>query len=234
MTDQRLLADQIAYYRARAGEYDEWFLREGRYDRGPDHRARWFGEIETIRRALSAAIAGADVIELACGTGLWTEQLARENRQVYAVDASPEAVAINRNRIGTANVQYEIVDLFSWTPAAQFDAVFFAFWLSHVPPVKFDAFWRTVRSLLKPGGRAFFVDSLLEQTSTAKDHQGLDDSGVVHRKLNDGREFDIVKVFYQPEQLQTRLTAFGWSGKVHASGKFFYYGCMVPAQSVRL
>jgi hypothetical protein len=39
MTDERLLADQIAYYRARAGEYDEWFLRQGRYDRGLEHRS---------------------------------------------------------------------------------------------------------------------------------------------------------------------------------------------------
>ena len=167
MTDERLLADQIAYYRARAGEYDEWFLRQGRYDRGLEHRVQWFGEVETIRHALTAAISGADVVELACGTGLWTGQLARENHRVYAVDASPEVIALNRDRVRAAHVQYEIVDLFSWTPSTQFDAVFFAFWLSHVPPAAFDGFWRTVRSLLKPGGRAFIVDSLLEQTSTA-------------------------------------------------------------------
>lgn len=39
MDEPKLLAEQLAYYRARAGEYDQWFLREGRYDRGPEHRA---------------------------------------------------------------------------------------------------------------------------------------------------------------------------------------------------
>lgn len=33
-----LLHHQIAYYRARATEYDEWFYRQGRYDRGPEVR----------------------------------------------------------------------------------------------------------------------------------------------------------------------------------------------------
>ena len=230
MSDDRLLEDQVAYYRARAGEYDEWFFREGRYDRGAEHRRQWFAEVETIRRALSREINNLDVLELACGTGLWTERLARENRSVVAVDSSPEAIGVNRNRVHSANVQYEVADLFSWIAPTQFDAVFFSFWLSHVPPDRVEDFWRSVRSALKPNGRVFFVDSLLEETSTAKDHHRIDDeSGVVRRKLNDGREFDIVKVFYRPEQLERLLAELGWTGKVCSAGKFFYYGCVVAA-----
>ena len=53
-----------------------------------------------------------------------------------AVDASPEAIAINRARVGRANVDYVEADLFAWTPPARYDLVFMSFWLSHVP----DAF----------------------------------------------------------------------------------------------
>ena len=224
MDDERVIEQQVAYYRARAGEYDEWFLREGRYDRGTDHRSEWFAEVETIRRGLSHAITDSDVLELACGTGLWTEQLARENRHVFAVDSAPEAIAINQNRVRAANVRYEVADVFAWTPTALFEAVFFAFWLSHVPASRFERFWRTVRTSLKPGGRAFFVDSLFEPTSTARDHRPIDHSGVVRRKLNDGREFDIVKVFYEPAQLERQLAEIGWTGWVRSSGRFFLYG----------
>ena len=224
--DDSILSDQVAYYRARAGEYDQWFLREGRYDRGPEHRAEWLGEVEIIRRALSRTVKDCDVLELACGTGLWTGQLARENRSVVAVDASPEVIAINRNRVRADNVQYEIADIFSWTARERFDAVFFAFWLSHVPARCFEGFWNTVRSAVKPAGRVFFADSLLEQTSTAKDHRAVDDSGVVRRRLNDGREFDIVKVFYEPSQLEGRLAMLGWRGSVRSSGRFFLYGAV--------
>ena len=36
-----LLAEQEDYYRARAGEYDDWFYRRGRYDRGAQHTAAY-------------------------------------------------------------------------------------------------------------------------------------------------------------------------------------------------
>jgi demethylmenaquinone methyltransferase/2-methoxy-6-polyprenyl-1,4-benzoquinol methylase len=32
-----ILEEQLAYYRARASEYDEWFLRKSRYDREDEH-----------------------------------------------------------------------------------------------------------------------------------------------------------------------------------------------------
>jgi demethylmenaquinone methyltransferase/2-methoxy-6-polyprenyl-1,4-benzoquinol methylase len=219
-----LLDEQILYYRARACEYDEWFTRKGRYDRGPEHKTEWFREVEQIERALLSHVAGTDVLELACGTGLWTQRLANNNSRIVAVDASPEAIAINRDRIGSTSVEYIVADIFSWAPVATFDVVFFSFWLSHVPPVRFEKFWEKVRSALKPGGQAFFVDSLLEQTSTAWDHTLPDQSGVVRRRLNDGREFDVVKIFYDPPVLERRLSELGWRGVVHSTGKFFFYG----------
>jgi SAM-dependent methyltransferase len=226
--DRQLLDQQMAYYRARAEEYDQWFLREKRYDRGPEHRRQWFREVEEIGSVLQATVQGGEVLELACGTGLWTRPLAENNRRIVAVDASPEVIAINRERVQTGKVEYIIADIFSWAPATTFDAVFFSFWLSHVPPSRFDAFWTLVRSALLPGGKAFFIDSLLEPTTSAVDHGPVDRSGVVHRRLNDGREFDVVKIFYEPAALQQRLAGLGWRGWVRSTGRFFLYGCVSP------
>jgi hypothetical protein len=39
-----ILQEQVQYYRERASEYDEWFFRQGRYDRGEEHRQQWFSE----------------------------------------------------------------------------------------------------------------------------------------------------------------------------------------------
>jgi ubiquinone/menaquinone biosynthesis C-methylase UbiE len=229
MEERQLLREQAEYYRARAAEYDEWFLREGRYDRGPEHRAQWFGEVAAVEAALHDALRSGEVLELACGTGLWTRHLVEQHSRVVAIDASPEAIAINRERLQSDVVEYVVADLFAWVPpAGRFDAVFFGFWLSHVPHGHFDAFWATVRMSLKPNGRVFFVDSLLEQTSTARDHDRLDKSGVVRRRLNDGREFSIVKVFYEPAQLERRLSDRGWEGWVRSSGQFFLYGSVTP------
>lgn len=225
-----LLAEQIAYYRSRAGEYDEWFLRQGRYDHGPEHNARWFAEVEQVARALAEFAPAGDVLELASGTGLWTQRLAATARTLTLVDSSPETHAVNQQRLAASGValdaaRFLVADLFAWQPDRQYDTIFFSFWLSHVPPERLEAFWRTVRAALAPGGRVFFVDARYDETSTAKDHQ-LEgpDAHAVTRRLNDGREYRIVKVFYRPEELARRLAAEGWQVKIEETPTYFYYG----------
>ena len=225
-SDEQRLRHQIEYYRARAGEYDEWFLRQGRYDRGAAHRAAWFDELAIVERALAGEIEGDRILELACGTGLWTRHLTATRRLVVALDTSPEVIAINRARVTAGEVRYVTGDVFALPLAKRFDMVFFAFWLSHVPETRFNEFWQTVRQLLRPGGRVFFVDSLLEPESTAHDHDRLTASGVVPRKLNDGRLFHIVKMFHPPADLERRLADLGWAGWVRSSGRFFLYGSL--------
>ncbi len=97
-----LLAEQVAYYRRRASEYD--VTAHGDVDAA---RAR-------ITRVVAALRPAGNVLEIACGTGLW------------------------RGRVKAANVRFEVADVFSWAAAARFDTVFFAFWLSHVPASRFE------------------------------------------------------------------------------------------------
>ncbi|HEX5546638.1 MAG TPA: class I SAM-dependent methyltransferase [Ktedonobacterales bacterium] len=226
-SSDRLIEEQIAYYQARAGEYDEWFLRQGRYDHGPEMNARWFAEVEQVARALEAFAPSGDVLELASGTGLWTQRLMTTAQTLTAVDSSPEVHAVNRERLGGASapVRYEVADLFRWQPDRQYDTIFFSFWLSHVPLERLESFWSLVRAALAPGGRVFFVDALYEETSTAKNHQleGAD-AHAVTRRLNDGQEYRIVKVFYRPETLTERLTAWGWQVRIERTPTYFYYG----------
>lgn len=155
--------------------------------------------------------------------------------RVLAIDAAPEVIELNRARTGSDRVEYQLADLFSWSPPAEpFDSVFFGFWLSHVPPERFEAFWATVRASVKPEGRVFWVDSLKEPASTARDHAPLDGAGISHRRLNDGREFRIVKVFYEPEDLERRLARLGFGGWVRSSGTFFHYGSVTARTQVQL
>jgi demethylmenaquinone methyltransferase/2-methoxy-6-polyprenyl-1,4-benzoquinol methylase len=224
--DATLLDEQRAYYRARAREYDQWWERTGRYDRGAEANARWFEEAATLRRALDAFDPRGRVLELACGTGIWTERLVLLADRVVAVDASAEMLEINHARIGAGTVEYVQADLFEWQPpVAEFDVCFFGFWLSHVPAGRFESFWSNVRAALRPKGRVFFVDSARSDRSTAADHvlPGEDEETLV-RKLNDGREFRIVKRFYAPGRLRRRLSELGWDVDVRATGEFFIYG----------
>jgi demethylmenaquinone methyltransferase/2-methoxy-6-polyprenyl-1,4-benzoquinol methylase len=222
---EQTLHEMRDYYRARAAEYDEWFYRRGRYDRGPEANARWFADAEEVFAALAALPLTGDVLELAPGTGIWTERLARTARSITAVDASPEMVAINRAKVASDRVTYILADLFTWRPARTYDAVVFGFWLSHVPDERLDAFWQMVASALRPGGTVFVVDSRRDQTSTAADHQ-LPDAGsqVMTRRLNNGAEYRIVKNFPAPAAIEARCAAAGLAVTVRETPTYFQYG----------
>jgi demethylmenaquinone methyltransferase/2-methoxy-6-polyprenyl-1,4-benzoquinol methylase len=226
--DPAILDEQVAYYRKRAGEYDEWWFRTGRYDRGLELNTAWREDAREVESALVAwldARRPRDALELACGTGLFTRWLAPRVARLTAIDASPEVQAINRERVGAGNVRYEVADLFAWQPARRHDLVFMSFWLSHVPQDRFDAFWTKVRASLAPGGAAYLVDSGWDATSSATDHARPDrEAGIAQRKLNDGSEYRVVKIFHEPAALDARLAALGFAAKIVHTPRYFIHG----------
>ena len=229
------LREQLDYYRARAAEYDEWWLRQGRYDRGAALNAQWFAEADQVRAALAAFHPAGRVLEFACGTGLWSERLLATAEHLTCLDGSPEMLALNQARLRSPKVDYIQANLFEWRPVAHYDAVFFGFWLSHVPPERFAAFWDLVAACLAPGGRVFFVDSRHEPSSTAVDHRLPErEATTLRRRLNDGREFQIYKLFYEPEDLAARLRDLGWRFEARQTEHYFLYGSGSRVDSLKL
>lgn len=219
-----LLNEQMAYYRARAAEYDQWWLRQGRYNRGPAANASWFNDITVLEDALNAFRPAGNILELAGGTGLWSEKLLPFADQLTIIDGAQEALAINAARLQASNVDYLQADLFEWQPRQHYDMVFFSFWLSHVPDALFNSFWQLVERALVPDGRVFFIDSLKDPTSTALDHQLNDIGDIMERRLDDGRRYQIVKIFYEHESLTQRLATLGWNLTVETTSQYFIYG----------
>ena len=226
MPRDRLLDEQLAYYRARAGEYDEWWLREGRYDRGSAWNGRWHVETARLREVFDGVGVSGSVVELAAGTGLWTQLIVQRGASVTALDGSAEALDVNRERLGpaTANVDYQVVDLFEWEPQRRWDAMVHCFWLSHVPRDRLAEFWDRCRRAQRNGASVFFADSLLAEASTAADHVApASSTSVVTRRLNDGREFRVIKNFYEPAELIDAGRVAGFDLEVGTTGEFFWY-----------
>ena len=202
-----LLSEQIAYYRARAADY----LAEARLVDGFDELAK----------ALRTFGPSGDVLELACGPGTWTPLLLATATSVTSVDAAPEMLDQARERVDDHRVEFIQADLFTWWPSRLYDTVFFGFWLSHVPPERFDEFWRLVRAALRPGGRVFFVDDALRTPDELRDGPS---SSTVTRRTGDGSEHRLVKVPYSADELQHRLASLGWSIEVHEVAYGLYWG----------
>jgi demethylmenaquinone methyltransferase/2-methoxy-6-polyprenyl-1,4-benzoquinol methylase len=231
MSDHELLAEQRAFYRARAPEYDEWWQRRGRYDRGPELAAEWDRQVVLVEDALDTFGPSGDVLELAGGTGWWSERLARRADRLTVVDASPETLDLNRRRVDRDDVEYVVADLFSWQPQRTYDVVFFSFWLSHVPRDRFADFWSLVRSCLAARGRAFLIDNRADPTPTG----GFQDPYVIQhgpdlhlRRLYDGSEYRVIKVMYEPDELAVLLRRHGWEAHLEAT-RLFIFGSAAPA-----
>lgn len=210
--DRALIDEQIAYYRARAGEYD-------RTSPNPDDDP-FAADANRVRDALRAFRPRGRVLELAAGTGQWTGLLAEHADELLATDASPEMLDLNAAKVGDPSVTYRVADAFSLEATHDHDVVFLGFFLSHVPLGQFGGFWGVVEGLLAPGGRVFFVD---EATHGLWDEDWIDRSGgIVRRTLSGGASHRAVKVLWRPDELVRRLTVLGWSAAVHPAGPFYW------------
>lgn len=215
MSDE-IIAAQRRYYDERAPDY---LVKE----RPPDRDVRgWVPS--ALRVALMDEFAPTgDALELACGSGSHTRDLVRCVRTLTCVDGSPRMIERNRTEVGDPRITYVLADLFEWTPDRTYDTVFFAFWLSHVPEDRFEAFWDMVRRALRPGGRVGFVDED-ERGGANEPTRDVNGVSVATRTLADGRAVDIVKVFWHPDELQARLRALGWDVDVRPVGDTFLFG----------
>jgi SAM-dependent methyltransferase len=205
-----LLADQIDYYRRRASEYDETAFED------PEAPSRLFGPL------IERLAPSGDVLEIACGTGLWTQHLARRAGSLTALDSSPEMLDLARERAG-ADVEFVVADIFEWIPPRRYDSIFFGFWLSHVPRSRLAAFWRLLDRCLAIDGRAMFVDEGTPRASLEpKPLAGS--AGAAERQLRDGSVHKIVKVFYAADELTRVLAGLGWSAEIELTDEGFIVG----------
>ncbi len=210
-----------AYYAARAPEYDDWYLRRGRYSHGPVHDAAWHAELDTAGRWLDELPMRGQIVELAAGTGWWSPLLAEKGElSLYDVNEAPLELA--RERLVAHGLRAHLHLRDAWEePDRRVDGLFAGFWLSHVPRGRLDDFLRLARRWLKPGGTFGAIDSLPDPQSGAIDRVAPAADRSV-RRLADGREFTIVKVFYRPRELHAALLRAGFAEvAVTTTGRFF-------------
>jgi demethylmenaquinone methyltransferase/2-methoxy-6-polyprenyl-1,4-benzoquinol methylase len=237
-----ILAEQVAYYRARAPVYDDWWESRGSDPRSDELREAWLSERPLLEADLDewcAGLAGASMLELAAGTGNMTSIAARHAGRLTAVDTSAETLTINAEKLGAdaERVEFVVADLFAWEPPTTYDAVLFGFWISHVPVDHWDAFWSLVRRCLRPGGQIWFCDSAdpelgyragvlprPEPLYLSGDGSIDRDSGIAERELSDGRSFRVVKRFYKPDILVRQLAGYGIDASVTTTKWAFLLG----------
>src|SRR5437868_7332958 len=141
--------DLVSYYRDRAKEYESIYEK-------PERQA----DLSEATNILQTIFRGENVLEIACGTGYWTERLAPVTTSIFATDINETVIEIaSKKDYHDAVVRFAVDDLFRYKPMKKYDGVFGGFIWSHIPLQELDEFLQKVISFVEPGGLVVFMDN---------------------------------------------------------------------------
>jgi demethylmenaquinone methyltransferase/2-methoxy-6-polyprenyl-1,4-benzoquinol methylase len=198
--------DVAAYYAARAREYERIYEK-------PERQA----DLATLRARVTRMFAGRRVLELACGTGWWTQVIAPAAIEVTALDVGEEVLAIARAKDLPAGKvtflkasAYEIPDC-----GRRHDGLFAGFWWSHVRREDLDRFLGAAVAAVAPGALVAFIDNrYVEGSSTPVSRRDAQGNTYQVRRLDDGSEHEVLKNFPGEGELIRRVSRCGWGANV--------------------
>lgn len=185
-----------AYYARRAAEYELVYAK-------PERQA----DLAHLRERIQTLLAGCRVLEIACGTGWWTEAIASNALEVTAIDLSDEMLAIaRRKRYPKGRVTFMRGDCHALPRfGRRHDALLAAFWWSHVPLARLDAFLAGAEEAIAPGGLLVFVDNrYVEGSSTPLARRDPEGNTFQLRNLADGSMHEVLKNFPGANELRAR------------------------------
>lgn len=188
------------YYAARAQEYDAVYAKPERQK-----------DLRELEKWIPEVLSGKRVLEIACGTGYWTQFLAPRASFIVAADAALETLAIAKEREGTKGVAFRMADAYALpNDLGSFDAAFAGFWLSHIPLQRIRPFLKELHAKLQPGSIVLFLDnSYVEGSSSPIGGRDTDGNTYQIRKLKDGTTHRVLKNFPSEENLKKMLEGIG-------------------------
>ena len=185
------------YYQQRAAEYDAVYEKPERQD-----------DLAQLRRVLPPLVAGKRVLEIAAGTGYWTEVLAGTAASIMATDLNAETIAIAAQRqYGPADVTMRTADAYQLAAVpGEFDLVFCGFWWSHVGRADIPRFLAGLRARVGPGTGLILLDNrYVAGSNHPVTRTGPDGDTYQQRALADGREYEVLKNFPDLEDVAAAL-----------------------------
>lgn len=188
----------IDYYRRRAAEYEAIYAK-------PERQT----DLATLRQAIPAKLRGARVLEIACGTGYWTQLVAEVAAEVVAVDLAEEPMQIARSKPYNRRPRFEICDAYSLPDSlGRFNAALAVFWWSHVPRQRIGEFLASLHGRLEHGARVVLMDNrFVEGSSTPVSEIDAQGNTYQLRRLGDGSQVRVLKNFPTEAELRSHLPA---------------------------
>jgi ubiquinone/menaquinone biosynthesis C-methylase UbiE len=203
------------YYSQRAQEYERVYHRDD-----PVRRQ----ELADLERDMGAALQGRRVLEIACGTGYWTERAAGTAEHVTATDLTPETLDIaSAKGLPASKVRFIQADAYALDRIpGSFDAGLANFWLSHVPGSRLHEFLTGFHRRLAPGAVVFMADNTYVQGIGGElFRKDGDEDTYKLRTLSDGSRHEVLKNYYSADELTALLTPYAEELQVRVAACFW-------------
>ena len=202
-----------AYYAARAREYERIYAK-------PERQA----DLARLRELIPGYLARRSVLEIACGTGYWTQAIAQVASKVTAIDINPETLEIARAKnLPAERVAFSVADVHDLPPDfSAFTGAFAGFWWSHMLRAERPGFVESLHRALAPGAVVVILDNrYVEGSSTPISHVDADGNSFQRRRLDDGSEHVVLKNFPIEAELRTELD--GIAAQVEYTALEYYW-----------
>jgi demethylmenaquinone methyltransferase/2-methoxy-6-polyprenyl-1,4-benzoquinol methylase len=209
MADPRLQQ----YYGKRASEYEQI------YDK-PERQA----QLEWLRHRIPEIFRDRTVLEVACGTGYWTQFIAPAARHVHACDINEPVLEIAREKpLPAGRVSYFIADAVTLEGVpAGCDAAFAGFWWSHVKKSDLAAFVKNLARHLEPGATVAILDNTFAPgSSTPVSRRDAEGNTYQKRRLANGEEYEVLKNFPTADELREAVSPV--AREAHLESLMYYW-----------
>jgi demethylmenaquinone methyltransferase/2-methoxy-6-polyprenyl-1,4-benzoquinol methylase len=192
------------YYQKRAPVYDQVYAY-------PERQA----DLRFLEEYIPEQFSGLDVLEIAAGTGYWTQYIARQAQSILATDVSVEVIQQLLSRNLPTNVTTMVTDAYVLENITQnFGGAFAGLWLSHVPRQRLGEFIQGLHRHLKPGAAVVYIDNSAAQCQrlpiTDRDEFG---NTYQQRVLDSGISYRVLKNFPTCQELLELVN--GLAGDTH-------------------
>lgn len=163
--------------------------------------------LDEIMENLRELLTGQRVLELACGDGYWTDELAEYAESVLATDINPNLIEQAQAReLPEEIVQFAVTDALDPQVQGDFNACFAGFWWSHVKRQDQADVIGRLRKIIGKDGLLVLVDnSYVESEKTTIARTDLEGNTYQIHALPDGERFEILKNFPTDSALRKRL-----------------------------
>lgn len=207
-----------SYYKKRAEEY------EAVYHRNDPVRQE---EQRRIAKTLQLVLKEKDVLEVACGTGYWTQFLSRTARSIHATDLVEETLEIAKTKKYACPIKFSIEDAYGLSFSDKsFNGGLTNFWFSHIPKSKINSFLKDFHRVLKKGSPVFIADNVFIKDIGGKLIKKSNDENTYKlRKLKSGEQFLVLKNYYSKDILIRIFKEYvaNFSSRNVSYGKYFWY-----------